>query len=315
MNGRAVLKAIFAERSTAAHSPAIDAALEIVNHYRTQHGDNILAALLYGSCLRTGDRSGLLDLYLIVEDYQLFDARWWAKFALKLLPPNVFFFQLRKGDTGLQAKIAIMDRNSFTRAVTSRALDTTIWARFCQPSALVYARDETVHDNVLNWLTDAVVIAAKTAAPLLPTTINRIDFWRELFRLTYAAEIRTERQNRPDLIIDPDSTYYEHLTEPALAAAGIVYSATNENLRIEFSPAIRKTATQRWQRQKLIGKVRNLARLAKAVFTFDNAVDYAIWKIQRHSGYQLELTDWQRRHPILSAPTILWRLYKIGALR
>jgi hypothetical protein len=27
----------------------------------------------------------------------------------------------------------------------------------------------------------------------------------------------------------------------------------------------------------------------------------------------LPVTDWQRRHPLLSAPVLAWRLYRLGA--
>jgi hypothetical protein len=53
----------------------------------------------------------------------------------------------------------------------------------------------------------------------------------------------------------------------------------------------------------------------KAAFTFDDGAVYILWKIERHSGVGIELSDWQRRHPILASTTLFWRLYRKGAFR
>jgi hypothetical protein len=53
----------------------------------------------------------------------------------------------------------------------------------------------------------------------------------------------------------------------------------------------------------------------KAIFTFEGGVDYVVWKIRRHSGIHLTVTPWQRRHPILAAPSLLWRLRRLRMQR
>ena len=65
----------------------------------------------------------------------------------------------------------------------------------------------------------------------------------------------------------------------------------------------------------MIGKLFNIARLIKAAFTFEGGLDYILWKIARHSGVTIAVTDWQRRHPLLAAPGLAWRLYRRGAFR
>ena len=56
-------------------------------------------------------------------------------------------------------------------------------------------------------------------------------------------------------------------------------------------------------------------RLAKASFTFEAGPDYVAWKIRRHTGVPVALTPWQRRHPLLAAPLLLWRLARRNAVR
>ena len=40
---------------------------------------------------------------------------------------------------------------------------------------------------------------------------------------------------------------------------------------------------------------------AQGSFTFEDGAAYLVWKIDRHSGVQIELTPWQTRHPILAS--------------
>jgi hypothetical protein len=54
----------------------------------------------------------------------------------------------------------------------------------------------------------------------------------------------------------------------------------------------------------------NVARLMKAAFTFQGASRYAAWKIERHTGVPVEVTPWRERHPILSAPAVLLKVWK-----
>ena len=58
-----------------------------------------------------------------------------------------------------------------------------------------------------------------------------------------------------------------------------------------------------------------MLRLAKAAFTFDGAMDYVAWKIERHSGVRIEVKPWQRRFPLLAAPGLYLKLRRMGVLR
>lgn len=68
-----------------------------------------------------------------------------------------------------------------------------------------------------------------------------------------------------------------------------------------------------WGLRRVQGKFLSVARLIKASFTFDGGIDYLAWKISRHSGVKIELTPWQRRHPLLAGIVLFWRLRRRGA--
>src|SRR4029079_825722 len=104
-----------------------------------RHGDASRAVLFYGSCLREKKLDGLmLDFYLIVSDYRAaYDKRWLAV-ANRLIPPNVFHFE----HDGLVAKYAVLSEADFHRLIGPETSSVSVWARFAQPSRLVWAANE-----------------------------------------------------------------------------------------------------------------------------------------------------------------------------
>ena len=61
-------------------------------------------------------------------------------------------------------------------------------------------------------------------------------------------------------------------------------------------------------------KTPGLARLLKALLTFEGALDYGAWKLERHSGERLTITPRLRRFPWLFVWPELWRLWRAGRL-
>ena len=52
-----------------------------------------------------------------------------------------------------------------------------------------------------------------------------------------------------------------------------------------------------WIFRTLVGKSLSALRLFKALFTFENPLDYLVWKIERHTGIRETPTDLQRKYP------------------
>jgi len=258
-----------------------------------KHGGASRAVLFYGSCLRERQLDGLmLDFYLIVSDYRsAYDRRWLAA-ANRLLPPNVFYFE----DGGLRAKYAVLSERDFHRRNGPETRSVSVWARFAQPSRLVWAAD----DNAAQ----AVIRSVERAAPTLLAAAGRIEgesrlvWWRRAFALTYSAELRAERRGRAGSVVDSDVDRYDRFSEAAIAAI----------------PALPK-AKASWARRRVEGKLLSVLRLAKASATFAGGPDYIAWKINRHAGTQIALKPWQRRWPLLAAITLLPRLLRSGAVR
>src|SRR4051812_27404222 len=93
------------------------------------------AVLFYGSCLREKQLDGLmLDFYLIVSNYRAAYAKRWLALANRLIPPNVFYFE----DGDVVAKYAVLSEGDFYRLNGPETSSVSVWARFAQPSRLVW---------------------------------------------------------------------------------------------------------------------------------------------------------------------------------
>jgi hypothetical protein len=257
-----------------------------------EHGDASRAVLFYGSCLREKQLDGLmLDFYLIVSDYSAaYRKRWLAK-ANALIPPNVFPFQ----HDNLAAKYAVLSQADFHRLNGPETRNVSVWARFAQPSRLVWARDEEARNKAV----DAVARAAPTllgAAQPLPED-DELAPWRRAFALTYSAELRAERKGRSGSIVDTDPDRYRRFLKPALAAID------------------RNAPSGGWVRRRMEGKLLSVMRLMKASATYAGGAEYIAWKINRHAGTDIKLQPWQKRHPLLAAISLLPRLLRSGAIR
>lgn len=257
-----------------------------------QYPGSARAVLFYGSCLRESELDGLmLDFYLIVSDYSDAYPKRWMALANRLIPPNVFPFQY----DGLIAKYAVLSEADFYRLNGPETRNVSVWARFAQPSRLVWAVDDTARDRA--------VAAVSRAAPTLLAAAGSadgetpLDWWRRAFALTYSVELRAERTNRAQSVVDADAERYERFSIAAISA--IPTSARGGG----------------WTRRRLEGKALSIARLAKASLTYAGGIDYLAWKINRHAGTKIEIKPWQRRWPLVAALTLVPRLMKSGAIR
>lgn len=261
------------------------------------------AVLFYGSILRTGDLSGVLDFYVLGTEAK-------SGFAGRHLWPDVSYHERDIGGRTLRAKVAAMPLDTFERAAAGQTFDTTIWARFVQPSALIWARSETVAARVVAAVAAAAETAAAFAALHGPRSGQADAYWRALFRATYATEFRVERPGREDQILAHARQRYRHLLPLAWASNGLGFRADGDVLTPDLRADERRRLAHAWTRRRRLGKPLNLARLVKAAGTFDGAARYGLWKVERHTGVKVPLTPWRERHPILAAPSVLFRVWR-----
>lgn len=267
----------------------------MAEHVRAGH-DNVLAVLAYGSCLRgVAATDSLIDLYVLTRDLKGVSANVVSQIGCRLAPPNVYYAEYDHEGRRYRAKYAALPLDLFTRWMTKG--NPYFWARFSQPSGLVFAADEDSRTRVMEACAAAAttMYAHALGIPLLRHSGDVLDIWAAGFGATYRTELRAESgRHRAAHLVESNAGHYRDLAE-----------------------ALRGTPPQpaNWRVKTVTGKLWAAIRLIKASFTFTGGADYIAWKIERHTGHKIALTDWQRRHPVIAGLLMLPRLLASRAVR
>ena len=292
----------------------------LAEEIQARYSDSVQAILFYGSCLRTGDDSeGLVDLYLLVDSYSSAYSGRLQPFLNKVLPPNVFYLELPFEDRIVRAKYAVLSLKDFRRGTSMSWFHSYLWGRFAQPAGLIYARNHQVAKQVEGALAQAVITFITRVMPQLSEQFTARELWQKGLLLSYRAELRAERAQNLAHIFEATAELYEQLT---LAALPLVPFAVEPNISATpiyyyaLIPArVRHHSRLAWSLRTVQGKMLSVLRLLKGLSTFTGGPDYILWKIERHTGVKESLTPRLRRHPLLAACVLSWRLYRKGGFR
>ncbi|HEY7841476.1 MAG TPA: hypothetical protein VIC61_07880 [Gammaproteobacteria bacterium] len=298
-----------------AAAPCAPAFGELADRVRTTCAGGVESVLLYGSCLRSGDpAAGIVDMLVIVSGYRDSPGGPVQRALNGLLPPGVYFFQ--DGIPPVRCKYAVISLEDFERG-TRAWLQPYLWARFAQPSRLLYARDDSVRERVYASLAAAVACFLRNVLPVLPeATLPSTEIWKRGLGLTYGVELRPEAADRPDILAAADADYFERATRAASEAIADLAAAADAGAwRVIATDTERSVCRRSWRLRRLQGPMVSVLRWMKAAFTFSGGVDYAAWKIERHTGVRIEITERLRRHPLVYGWPVLWKLWRSGTLR
>ena len=290
----------------------------LLDEIRQKHGEALLAILVYGSWLR-GKRDTMLDFYVLVEDYRTLDSAWQG-WMCRLLPPNVYHIHHKKNDpetesSELRAKYALLTLSRFRKAM-QHDFHSYFWARFAQPCEVLYVRDEASRAVLTEALNSAATTFVQRVIPAMGDNFSSSELWTHGLALTYQCELRTESSNRGESIYEFDPAYYDGVTSAFSRQNTSISNAKDENLYSNQSNRFsRKFSLLTWWLRRVQGKLLSLLRLVKAAFTFNEPLEYLLWKIERHTGLYIEPSQRQLKHPLIFAWPLLWRLYRQGAFR
>ena len=134
-----------------------------------------------------------------------------------------------------------------------------------------------------------------------------------MFELTYRAELRSENAvAKGKEIFNEYPERYRRLAGPAMRLGGLDFRAGDGG---RFSPQYSWMRVWRWRLRKIYGKVLSFLRLIKGSMTFTGGLDYLAWKIRRHSGVEIEVKPWQRKHPLIGGLSLFFKTHKKGGFR
>jgi hypothetical protein len=269
---------------------APDVVMAMADHVRGLH-NGVSAVLAYGSALRDSQPADtLIDLYVLTEKFEGVSTNPFSHLGCRLVPPNVYYAEMAHQGQIYRAKYAALPLSQLGAKVRSTNSNPYFWARFAQPMRLVWCKDKEAENQLL----DFVATACATACANAGQSTSPSQQWAGLFRETYRTELRPESVDRANAIVETNLKYYESIST---ALKHITPIKPN------------------WPLRRIAGKALSVIRLIKASFTFQGGADYIAWKIKRHSGVEIRVTDFQRRHPLIAGLLLLPQLLRKGAVR
>lgn len=274
-------------------------------------GDAALAVLHYGSRAqgRPTRVDSAFDFFVVLSGYPeayAAAARTGAcrrprvaALLARVLPPNSMALR-RDGPFGRQeAKCLLLSRRDFERACAGRARDHFVPARLAQRVVVAWARDLSASRAVAASVRALREGTFRWARPFLPARFALADYCRLLIRISFDHEVRAEPADHPAVLFEAQRRLLLGTYAPVLArlVSRGVLSVQGEWYRQRRLPgALERFRIRAWFRRSL---VRTTLRLLKQPFLYDGWLDYLIGKIQRSSRVPVELTERERRRPLL----------------
>ncbi|NKI34384.1 hypothetical protein HFP89_04315 [Wenzhouxiangella sp. XN79A] len=291
----------------------------LIDALRVRFGDALRAVVLYGSCRRNAEvGEGLVDLMAVVGSYRAAHGRGpigqLTSLFNALLPPNVYYLEAGPAERRVRCKFIVVSEATLLRR-TGGGLDAYFWARFTQPCRLVHRADDAAASTIAACRAAAARTFADQARTLGDGTLSARSFWIRAVQATYGCELRPEPPGSAAVLVDRDPAFWQTISAIVLPARPGIAAAGGDDYRIATHRRQQALGRLRWTLRRGWGKTLNVLRLLKAAGTFTNGIDYLVWKIERHSGIQVEPTERMRRWPRLSGLVLLVRLWKRGAFR
>lgn len=272
----------------------------LVQALRARFGEGFAGALFYGSCRRQPDPDGILDLHVLVHDLRRALGPLQAALC-RALPPTVAYLEVPHDGGIVRCKYAVLSLRQFRRGSSRAAFHSYFWGRYAQPLTLVGFDAEALPARIDDLVT-AVETLALRALPRLGPVADARSYWAGALRLSYRAELRPEGSDRSQALVDAHHDYYRETGEALLASLGAPQ-------RVSVSSRLD------WSARIALGKLLSVGRLLKGLFTFEGALDYAAWKLERHTGVPVEITPAARRRPLLYVWPLVWRLWRRRVFR
>ncbi|HEX2723979.1 MAG TPA: hypothetical protein VHM24_13770 [Gemmatimonadaceae bacterium] len=277
-------------------------------------GENTAAVLHYGSHLHSGDLrpTSAYDFFVLLDDeseaFRSFtravQPRFTAHTAARLsrvLPPSIIGVNTdgEAGAAPIRGKCAVMSVRSFQAACGPSAKDHFTKGRLFQPVRLAWVRDEQNRRIVGKALLDARTGTLSWARPALPPRFTVEQYCRTLLTTSYAGEIRAEKNTRPLEVFEAKREVLVALYSAVLQKLEIDGLLRSESRLYRLASPVSQFERARVELYFRRSKVRAMARWGKSIVLYDRWLDYLREKAERRTGTAIELSQRERRWPLI----------------
>jgi hypothetical protein len=275
-------------------------------------GAATVALLHYGSHAQAGGAEAgpdsAFDFFVIVDQYlpayralaahlpRRFPARR-AALLNRILPPNVL--SVPGPEPHLVAKCCVLSVHDLARACSRRPADHFVRARLFQQVHLVWARDAGGREVARRAVCDARWGTYGWAGPFLPERFDSRRYARTLLEVSYSAEIRPEDSAHVETLLNAQAGVllpaFETLLA-GLATRGSLRRVAEDYRQVRPPGVLARARARAWFGWS---KLRATLRWLKYVALYDDWLDYVVHKVERKSGLTMELSERERRWPLL----------------
>ncbi len=277
-------------------------------------GESLEAIVFFGS-RRTGAANAnawsAYDWFAVVSGYGPFFAalgkakllsRSPRRLALlaRWLPPTQI--SLGFSEPGLRAKVSVIEHGTFLRETSPRRRDHFTIGRLFQPSRVLFARTPELREAVLEALVSAYVETWGWARPWLPGSFDADAYGRAALATSMSWEVRPEPAGRAAALWSAQCEAQRPILATllrALEGRGVRRADGGSPPRwrmVEAPGAVERLRLRLYFCHSLL---RATTRWAKHMLTFEGWLEYIVRKASRHTGETIELSERERRWPIV----------------
>lgn len=291
--------------------PALDAA---VRRLAAAAAGSLIGLVFFGS-RRTGaasaDAWSAYDLFVVVEAYRPFydglsqaglTAKRPALVALvsRWLPPTQY--SMRFTGEGVHVKAAVVRYDTYRRETSARRRDHFCIGRLCQPTRILHFRDEDARRHLLEGLVSAHRETWRWSRPWLPPSFDASAYGLSALRTSMRWEVRPEPAGRADALWqaqeDVQVPVFDALLNE-LAERGEVAPVSGRPGTFAPTRLVGRGERLRLEGYFRLSMARATARWLKHTATFEGWLEYIVRKASRHTGEAIELTERERRWPLV----------------
>ncbi len=297
--------------------PYKTAAADPFLRYFLKHFKGIECIFMYGSMLNpeVSTPTSFPDFYIIVDKYSAFYKSYVHSLLNKIVPPNSYFLKINENGTTKPSKYCVIDKYGLMCATQHDKLkDLFIAGRLAKRIGILYVKDEKFLSFFLNRIYSAMRFNTLFAlSDMVGERFSLDDFILRLLGLSYRAEVRTETDDKIVNLYNSEKAFYRKVY-------GIFLEQEIAGGNVEKNGDVYKTVRPCYPRNYIDTFIKRSRRRAvyrwpKSIYTFSDYVGYLELKIERTTGEKLNLTEWDRRLPLIFGWRYLFRLLKQKAIR
>lgn len=309
---------VLKEAFVSSEDPAVGA---FSDHFRRTFGSSLVGVILYGSCLDDATRTptSIYDFFLVCDDYRTFYPKRFDALLNTFLVPNTYNLEISgPTDQRWACKYNVVSLDHLRKETGERAADSYLFGRLGKRVRITWARDADSLDALVGCLHAAMLQTLRLLAPTLPDRLPLDDLIVRLLSLSYRGDFRIERDTKIQELVAAGRDHYRRFYGELIARSDqhdLPLALEGDACRNLLSASDRIRGSRQTEAFLARSRRRSVYRWPKGFVTFGDYVEYLLRKVERTKGIRIELTERERKYPLLFAWKHFFRLKRQGLLK